>query len=92
MLHSKIKTSAVAILNRCQTAETKNVTDYNAILKKKLYTRSYIYCIKILKSAIFIYMYETIYLLQKTNQWTSFKPVSRPENQTLKPVVMVTCS
>jgi hypothetical protein len=27
-------------------------------------------------------MYKTIYLLQKTNQWTSFKPVSRPENQT----------
>jgi hypothetical protein len=44
--------------------------------EKKLYTRSYIYCIKILKSAIFIYMYKTIYLLQKTNQWTSFKPVS----------------
>ena len=50
--------------------------------EKNLYTRSYIYCIKILKSAIFIYMYKTIYLLQKTNQWTSFKPVSKPENQT----------
>ena len=61
----------------------KNVTYCNAILKgKKLYTRLCIYCIKILKSAIFIYMYKTIYLLQKTNQWTSFKPVSKPENQT----------
>jgi hypothetical protein len=47
--------------------------------KKTVYS---FYCIQILKSAIFIYMYKTIYLLRKTNQWTSFKPVSKPENQT----------
>jgi hypothetical protein len=79
----KILLSCKFVWRKHETLKSlKNVTDCNVILKKKLYTRSYIYCIKILKSAVFIYMYKTIYLLQKTNQWTSFKPVSENQTQT----------